>query len=96
MARGLNSSVPVKFAAVVLALLSLAACRGEPVPRDYQNHPPTMTDPPTTKSETPSGHGIQQATPEPTTGVEGTAGPYQAVDPQPATTTTISDTPPAP
>jgi hypothetical protein len=94
MARALNPTLSVKIAVLVLSLVFLTACRGEPVPRDYQNHPPTMTDPATTKSETPAGHGMTQATPEPTTGVEGTAGPYEAVDPQPATTTTIPDTPP--
>ena len=94
MARALNSAVSVKIAAFVLSLAFLTACRGEPVPRDYQHHPPMMTDPATTKSETPSGHGMTQATPQPTTGVEGTAGPYEPVDPQPATTTTIPDTPP--
>jgi hypothetical protein len=78
-------------------LLILSACRGEPVPRDYQNHPPTMTNPPATASETPSAHGIGEAPPQPSTAVEGTAGPYEQVTPPTngAPTTTIKDTPPA-
>jgi hypothetical protein len=78
----------------ITLVLLLGACRGEPVPRDYQNHPPTMTDPPKTASETPSGHGIGKAAPEPTSGVEGTSGPYQPVEPT-TPTTTVADTPPA-
>jgi hypothetical protein len=78
-------------AAVILLLLG--ACRGEPVPRDYQNAPPDMTHAPQTKSDTPSAHGMGQAAPEPSSGVEGTAGPYEQVNP-PATQTTVSDTPP--
>jgi hypothetical protein len=80
---------------IVVAMLALAACRGEPVPRDYQNAPPEMTHPPQTKTDTPAGAGMGQAPPQPTTGVEGTAGPYEPVTP-PAkpSTTTMPDTPP--
>jgi hypothetical protein len=86
----------VKRTAVVLALVLLSACRGEPVPRDYQNAPPGMTDPPKSKAETPAGHGMGQAPPLPSTGAEGTAGPYQPVTPPVTSTTgtTVSDTPP--
>jgi hypothetical protein len=80
---------------VSLLLVALAGCRGEPVPRDYQNHPPAMTNPPQSSTETPSAHGIGEAPPQPTTGVEGTAGPYEPVDPTQQNTTTIADTPPA-
>lgn len=85
------------MSAALTVLLSLGACRGEPVPRDYQNHPSTMTNPPSTKSETPGGHGLGNASPQPSTGVEGTTGPYEPVNPPAAgaTTTTIADTPPA-
>ena len=94
MARPLNSSVRVKIVVFALLLIALAGCRGEPVPRDYQNHPPTMTNPPATKSEAPSAHGIGDAPPQPTTGVEGTAGPYEVVDPTSTATTTTGDTVP--
>ena len=92
-----EATAGVRLLVVIATLLLLAGCRGEPVPRDYQNHPPTMTNPPTTLSETPAGHGIGNAPPQPTTGVEGTTGPYQPVTPPTdgAVTTTISDTPPA-
>jgi hypothetical protein len=78
---------------MLLIIAALAACRGEPVPRDYQNAPPAMTHPPQKKSETPAQHGMGQAPPEPNKGVEGTAAPNQPVGPS-ATTTTIADTPP--
>ena len=78
---------------MLLIIAALAACRGEPVPRDYQNAPPAMTHPPQKKSDTPAQHGMPQASPEPSTGVEGTAAPTQPVGP-PATTTTMPDTPP--
>lgn len=76
-------------------ILALAACRGEPVPRDYQNAPPAMTHPPQNATQTPSEHGMGQAPPEPSSGAEGTSAPYQPVTPpaQPQTTT-IPDTPP--
>ena len=90
---------------IVIALIVLAAlagCRGEPVPRDYQNAPPAMTHPPATKAESPGAHNQSQAKPEPNAGPEGTAGPYAPVptnttgttstealpDQAPATTTT--------
>lgn len=78
----------------VLAIL-LAGCRGEPVPRDYQNAPPAATNPPQTQSETPSVGATGQAPPQPSTGNEGTAGPYEQMNPTDTATTTIADTPPA-
>jgi PBP1b-binding outer membrane lipoprotein LpoB len=82
-------------ASIVAAILFLAACRGEPVPRDYQNAPPDVTHPPATKTDTPSTGATGQALPEPSTGVEG-PNPVNAPVTPPAqpTTTTMSDTPP--
>ena len=78
---------------VMIAIIAaLAACRGEPVPRDYQNAPPAMTHPPQTQSETPTAHGGGQAPPEPSTGVEGTAGPYEQQTPSTTGTTATSST----
>lgn len=78
-----------------MIILALAACRGEPVPRDYQNAPPDMTHPPQTATQSPAQHGQGKPVPEPTTGVEGTAGPYEPVTPPPQPqTTTMADTPP--
>jgi hypothetical protein len=79
---------------IVAALFALAACRGEPVPRDYQNAPPDMTHAAQKKSETPAANGGGQPTPQPSTGVEGTAGPYEPVTTEGGTTTTMPDTPP--
>jgi hypothetical protein len=81
---------------IVAALIAaLTACRGEPVPRDYQNAPPDMTHPPDTKTDAPSSGATGQAPPQPSTGVEGTAGPYKTVTPpEQPTTTTMPDTPP--
>ena len=79
---------------LIAALILAAACRGENPPRDYQNAPPDMTNPPATKSETPAAHGMGQAPPEPSTGGEGTAG-QPVTPPLTATTaTTTTDTPP--
>lgn len=82
-------------AALLGAAVLMAACRGEPVPRDYQNAPPAVTHPPDSAQETPSAHGLGHAPPLPSTGAEGTAAPYEPVTPpaQP-TTTTMPDTPP--
>ena len=79
---------------VVAMLVALAACRGEPVPRDYQNAPPDVTNPPSSQAETPSGGASGQVPPQPSTGVEGTAGPYEQMSPTDTSTTTMPDTPP--
>lgn len=76
-------------------LFALTACRGEPVPRDYQNAPPDVTHPPQTKTESPAQHGGGDAPPQPSTGNEGTAGPYEPMTTEGGTTTTMPDTPPA-
>lgn len=81
---------------VVAVLAALTACRGEPVPRDYQNAPPDMTHPPDKKSETPTAQGGGQPSPEPSAGAEGKAAPNQPVTPPPQpTTTTMEDQAPS-
>jgi hypothetical protein len=57
-------------AAAVLAL-ALAACRGEPTPRDYQNNPPAMTHPVDSSAQSPSNQGMPGPKPEPSSGAEG-------------------------
>ncbi|MEA2338446.1 MAG: hypothetical protein QOE82_2453, partial [Thermoanaerobaculia bacterium] len=52
-------------------LLFLGACRGEKVPRDFQNAPPAMRHPPTSSAQTPTANGMQGAAPEPSKGAEG-------------------------
>lgn len=79
---------------IVVAMLALAACRGEPVPRDYQNHPPGVSHPPQTQSEVPSEAATGTAPPQPSTGNEGTAGPYEQMTTEGGTATSIPDTPP--
>ena len=76
--------------ALAAATLSLLACRGEAPPRDYQNNPPAMTHPVTSKAQTPSQNGMPAAAPEPSTGAEGPSAPYRAKDPT-APTTTLKD-----
>ena len=78
---------------LILAIIAaLSACRGEPVPRDYQNAPPAMTHPPQTQSQTPSAQGMGKAPPLPSTGAEGTAAPYEPVTPPSTGTTATSST----
>ena len=75
----------LRFALVATAalLLLLAACRGEPAPRDYQNSPPAMTHPATTSSQTPTG--MPGAAPEPSKGAEGKNVGAKPVSPVPPT-----------
>ena len=80
----------IAVAALVFAVVS---CRGEKVPRDYQNNPPAMTHPVTTSSDTPTAHGMPAASPEPNKGVEGKNIGQKPVSPIPPTTT-IPDQPP--
>jgi hypothetical protein len=77
------------FAAVAL----LAACRGEPVPRDYQNNPPAMTHPVTSSSDTPSAHGMPGPAPEPSSGAEGKNVTRQPTSPNPPTYTLPDQSP---
>jgi hypothetical protein len=51
--------------AVVTVAVLLAACRGEKVPRDYQNNPPAMMHPVTSSQQTPTAHGMPGPSPEP-------------------------------
>ena len=83
-----------KYWLASLALFFLLGCRGEPVPRDYQNSPPAMTHPPTSSSQTPTAQGMPGAAPEPTTGVEGKTLPHDPKVPQtpPADTTATTAT----
>ena len=57
--------------AAVVTLALLAACRGERVPRDYQNTPPAVTHPVTSSQQTPTAHGLPGPAPEPSKDVEG-------------------------
>ena len=56
-----------------LFLIILAGCRGEPVPRDYQNNPPAMSHPVDSSAEAPSGQTTGTVVPEPSYGAEGTS-----------------------
>lgn len=56
---------------LVLLPLLLAACRGEPTPRDYQNSPPGMTHPVTSSAQSPTANGMPGAGAEPSSGAEG-------------------------
>jgi hypothetical protein len=85
----------VRRASLILFLLAIAACRGEPVPRDYQNAPPAMMHPPQKKSQTPSAHGMPAAAPEPSTGAEGNNITRKEVTPPLPTTTGVKDQAPA-
>lgn len=61
-------------------LVLLAACRGEPVPRDYQNNPPSLTNPVDVPEDAPF-ESDRTVNPEPSYGVEGTAAPNEQVRP---------------
>ena len=82
----------MRTSAVLSAVVLLAACRGERVPRDYQNNPPAMTHPVTSSQGTPTAHGMPGPSPEPSKGAEGaniTSKPSSAI---PAST--LKDQPP--
>lgn len=74
---------------MIVIISSLAGCRGEPVPRDYQNAPPAMTHPPQSAKETPAANGMQAESPHPSSGAEGTVAPYEPVAP-PTTATSAT------
>jgi hypothetical protein len=61
----------MRITIVAATLLLLAACRGEKVPRDYQNAPPAMTHPPMSSSQTPTANGMRGPSPQPSKGAEG-------------------------
>jgi hypothetical protein len=76
----------VRRITLITLVIALASCRGEPVPRDYQNAPPAMTHPPQKKAQTPSQNGMPAAPPEPSSGAEGqniTRKPVTPVPPAP-------------
>jgi hypothetical protein len=75
----------MKKLAPVLLMFLLLGCRGEKVPRDYQNMPPAVSHPVDAPSEAPSRER-EIGIPEPSTGPQGTAGPYEPVAPTPTTT----------
>jgi len=77
----LASGMRIAFAVALLALL--AGCRGEKVPRDYQNNPPAMTHPVTSSSDAPSQRGMKGAAPEPSSGAEGNNVTRQPTSPVP-------------
>ena len=76
--------VPIAFAAV---LVLAGACRGEKVPRDYQNAPPAMTHPASSPAQTPAANGMPGPAPEPGKGAEGSNITQQPTSPIPATDT---------
>jgi hypothetical protein len=83
------SHITVKRALVMTLVLAAAGCRGEKVPRDYQNAPPAMTHPPTSSSQTPTAHGMPGPAPEPNSGVEGHT--LKPVNPVPAPPPKLKD-----
>ena len=66
-------------ALAVVALLT--GCRGEPVPRDYQNTPTNTRS--TDNPEDAPGPQSSTATPEPDATAEGTSAPYEPASPPP-------------
>jgi len=78
-----NEAVLMRRLLIAAALIA-AACRGEKVPRDYQNQPPAMTHPPTSSAQTPTAKGMPAAAPEATSGPQGqTTKPVDPVAPTP-------------
>ena len=74
-------------------VLTFAACRGEKVPRDYQNEPPAMTHPVQSSTQTPTAQGLPGPAPEPSKGAEGKT--TKPVEPSPiAPKTPVPDTRP--
>ena len=88
MAQALKLDLVMRTLIVAAVVLALAGCRGEPVPRDYQNAPPDIGNAPQTRTDTPSAGATGEATPQPSTGVEGTVGSDTSGS------TTMADTPP--
>lgn len=75
----------MRITAVAASLLLLCACRGEKVPRDYQNAPPAMTHPPLSSSQTPTANGMRGPSPQPSKGAEGANITSQPTSPTPPT-----------
>ncbi|HEX7192734.1 MAG TPA: hypothetical protein VF381_14295 [Thermoanaerobaculia bacterium] len=73
--------------------IAVAACRGEKVPRDYQNEPPAMTHPVNSSTQTPTAHGMPGPAAETSTAAEGKT--TKPVGPSPAAPKTpVPDTKP--
>jgi hypothetical protein len=70
--------------AAAATFLLLGACRGEKVPRDYQNAPPAMLHPANSSAQTPTAHGMPGPAPEPSKGAEGANLTQKPVSPVPA------------
>jgi hypothetical protein len=80
--------ITTAFAAAAL----LVACRGERVPRDYQDSPPAVTHPVTSSRQTPTAAGLPNAAPESTAAEGKTNGkPISPVQ----TSTTLKDQAPS-
>ena len=81
---------------VAALIFALAACRGEPTPRDYQNAPPAMTHPVKSDTQTPTARGVQVESPQPSSGAEGTVVKHDTSttlpDQAPVTTTVTTGT----
>jgi hypothetical protein len=75
----------MRITIVAATLLLLGACRGEKVPRDYQNAPPAMRHPPTSSAQTPSVNGMRGPGAEPSKGAEGGNITSQPTSPIPPT-----------
>jgi hypothetical protein len=79
MARSSNRTLPEEFMKAIVLISGIGlvlGCRGESVPRDYQNTPPAVTHPADDPAEAP-GAANSTAMPEPTSGAEGTSAPYE-------------------
>jgi len=70
--------------AAAAALILLGACRGEKVPRDYQNAPPAMRHPANSSAQTPTANGMPGPAPEPSKGAEGANITQKPASPVPA------------
>jgi hypothetical protein len=85
----------MRNAMLIAAAIAFSACRGEKVPRDYQNEPPAMTHPVNSSTQTPTIHGMPGPAPEPSQGAEGKT-TQKPVEPSPrAPKTKVPDTKPA-
>ena len=51
----------MRITTALAAAALLVACRGERVPRDYQNSPPAVTHPVTSSQQTPTAAGLPNA-----------------------------------
>jgi len=84
----------VKRLWIAASIFAFVACRGEPTPRDYQNAPPAMTHPVKSETQTPTAHGVEAESPQPSSGAEGTVVKHDTAttmkDQAPATTKTTT------